>query len=437
VNNISTIHEYKLYLQDNNRSPKTIHGYEAILTELSDFMKNKPFKNMTAKDISSFLQWKRSRKIVGGRHHKISGASLSEDSYWLYVLSLKIFYRWLYKLPQHHYPPQVAQLNVRRKKTQAITPSEIITKEDIATVLKHCSSFKEKAVISCLYESDCRATEFLDWRIGDIVFDKRGAVLNVKGKTGERRIRLIESVPHLQQWLETHPNRDEKKAYVWRRSQAQVTQTAYMYLREMLLRLFKKAEIDKPANPHAFRHSRLTELAKYLSDSKLKVFAGWTGSSRMAGTYVHLSGADLDEDLLKAAGVEISEKETRNPLKPAKCLRCGFRNSGVSRYCGKCGLPLNPEELVSKEIEMAQELSLLKETNEKLQSRLRTTELMIMKFSEETAERMQHLESIINKYEKTEIQKEDEELLEEHEASFTSSFRGNGKTITKNDEQEN
>jgi len=58
-----------------------------------------------------------------------------------------------------------------------------IIKEDITTVLKHCSNFKEKAVISCLYESDCRATEFLDWRIGDIVFDKRGAVLNVKDST--------------------------------------------------------------------------------------------------------------------------------------------------------------------------------------------------------------------------------------------------------------
>ncbi|MCK4477037.1 tyrosine-type recombinase/integrase [Candidatus Bathyarchaeota archaeon] len=427
MNNISIIREYKLYLQDNNRSPKTIHGYEAILAELSDFMKSKPFKKMTAKDMSKFLRWKRSRKIVGGRHHKISGASLSEDSYWLYVLSLKIFYRWLYKLPQHHYPPQVAQLNVRRKKNQAITPSEIITKEDIATVLKHCSNFKEKAVISCLYESGCRATEFLDWRIGDIVFDKRGAVLNVKGKTGERRIRLIESVPHLQQWLETHPNRDEKRAYVWRRNQTQITQTAYMYLREMLLRLFKKAEIDKPVNPHAFRHSRLTELAKYLSDSKLKVFAGWTGSSRMAGTYVHLSGADLDEDLLKAAGVEISEKEHASPLMLRKCPRCGFQNSG-SKFCSKCGLPLHPEELISKELEMKEELS-------HLQERFRLTELAMEQFAKETAKRMQHLESVINKYEKMEIEKQNEELLEEYETNYASAQRVNHKSKPKNNKK--
>ncbi len=58
-----------------------------------------------------------------------------------------------------------------------------------------------------------------------------------------------------------------------------------------------------------FRHSRLTHLAKILTEQELKVFAGWVQSSKMAGTYVRLSARDTDEAILgKVYGIKKEEK---------------------------------------------------------------------------------------------------------------------------------
>ena len=69
-------------------------------------------------------------------------------------------------------------------------------------------------MISILYESGCRIGEILNMRIRNVEFDANGAVLIVNGKTGQRRVRLIHSVPRLVTWLEHHPERDPK-AFLW------------------------------------------------------------------------------------------------------------------------------------------------------------------------------------------------------------------------------
>ena len=61
--------------------------------------------------------------------------------------------------------------------------------------------------------------------------------------------------------------------------------------------------IKKKIYPHLLRHSRLTELAKELTEQELKVFAGWVAGSNMAQIYVHLSGSDVSNKLLSNAGL--------------------------------------------------------------------------------------------------------------------------------------
>jgi len=122
-------------------------------------------------------------------------------------------------------------------------------------------------------------------------------------------------------------------------------------LNYLLMRLKKRTNFKKPLNPHAFRHSRLTELSKYLSDAKLKVFAGWTASSRMSGVYVHLAGKDLDDDLLRIAGVKVEEEKPVSPLKSKECPRCHTENPGPAEYCMLCGRPFNEKLLIEQTLE--------------------------------------------------------------------------------------
>ena len=71
--------------------------------------------------------------------------------------------------------------------------------------------------------------------------------------------------------------------------------------RTHLKRIAKRAGLSRPVHPHMLRHTRMTELARVLTEQELKVVAGWGRTSKMAGVYVHLSGRDAEAALRKAA----------------------------------------------------------------------------------------------------------------------------------------
>lgn len=226
----------------------------------------------------------------------------------------------------------------------------MITKEDVAFLIKRCTNYRDEALVVVLYESGCRLGEFVNINIEHLKFDERGVVVAISGKTGERRIRLIESTVYLQRWIENHPLRDDEDAPLWcslKRPHQRITRSNVHYL---LAGLKKRSGFRKPMNAHAFRHSRLTELAKWLVPAKLRQFAGWS-SIEMCDVYVHLSGKDLDDDLFKAAGIQVEEKPQVSPLLECECPRCGTKNPVNHTFCGLCGLILDETKAVSEELD--------------------------------------------------------------------------------------
>ncbi|MDI6799059.1 MAG: tyrosine-type recombinase/integrase, partial [Candidatus Aenigmarchaeota archaeon] len=115
---------------------------------------------------------------------------------------------------------------------------------------------------------------------------------------------LFSSVPHLSNWLEHHPLKDNPDAPLWvsvgtRNSHKQLL---YYGLYQRLRRIAKRAGIKKKVNPHAFRHARATFLANHLTEAQMKEYFGWVQNSKMASIYVHLCGRDTDEAILKMYG---------------------------------------------------------------------------------------------------------------------------------------
>ena len=66
-------------------------------------------------------------------------------------------------------------------------------------------------------------------------------------------------------------------------------------------KIARKAGIEKKVYPHLFRHSRATQLARYLTEMEMKIFFGWSKNSNMPSVYVHLSGRDIDEKIIQLA----------------------------------------------------------------------------------------------------------------------------------------
>jgi len=231
-----------------------------------------------------------------------------------------------------------------------ISPEKILTPEEIKKMAEVADNPRDKALVLTLYETGARIGEFLNIRIGDIKFDEYGARIVLEGKTGMRVVRVVAGSSALAEWLAQHPFREDKNAFIWipftKRSKNKPL--SHRSVSKILKELAKKAGIKKEVYPHLFRHSRATELAKYLTEQQLKVYFGWEKTSDMAEIYVHLSGKDLDKSVLKAYGIEFKEKE-ETTLKPKVCPRCGYVNDPTAKFCARCGLPLTTDALIEAE----------------------------------------------------------------------------------------
>ena len=228
-------------------------------------------------------------------------------------------------------------------------PEDLLTREDIEALLNASYTARDRALIAMLYESGARKGELLGVLLKNVTFDENGTMITFPdGKTGARRIRLVFASSFLREWLEVHPTKKNRESPLFcslREPFDIISDTGLSY---QLRKIAKRAGIEKRVNPHSFRHSRATHLAEHLTEQQLKNYLGWTASSSMAAIYVHLSGKDIDNAILKMNGIEIDDTHT-DGLKVGRCPRCKELNPETSQYCGKCGLPLT--EITTKEID--------------------------------------------------------------------------------------
>jgi integrase len=337
--NIELIKQFDLERSANEIKEKTRELDNLVLRQLDEFLR-KPFKEATKEDMISFFNFMQGRYKRGSIH--------------IYKVKVKLFYNWLYKLERRQYPDSVRWIrptNPRRKrgtKTKGdlpVKPEDILTEEDILKLINEADHPRDQAIVAALYETGAEANELLRMNIGSITFDKQGAVLTLEGEEGARRLRVVFSVPYLQTWINVHRQRDNPQAPLWLSKQGKARAIGYDNLWFLLKRLRKRSTIQKPVSARWIRHARLTHLAKVLPEQKLKKFAGWTPNSGMASVYVHLSGKDLDKDILELYGREVKEeKPVQTILTPIECVRCHSENAPTAKFCSTCGMVLNEEE---------------------------------------------------------------------------------------------
>lgn len=303
-------------------TPRTRVNRLGVLTRLGKAVR-KPYLDMTADDIRTFIY-----------SLKVAPSSLNT-----YKSVIKKFYKWLYKGDE--YPECVKWLKISTMKKRKL-PEDILTVDEVKRIIDAADNPRDQAMVAIFYDTGARLGEILSLNQKNVITDEYGLYIVVTGKTGMRRIRLTVSIPYVKQLLNTHPRKGDNSPLFTTQCKPRMSEP---HCQQTLKRLADKAGIKKNVHPHIFRHSRMTHLAGDLTEQQLKIYAGWTGDSRMAGTYVHLSGADVDNRILELAGMKSPDesREKNEALKPITCSRCEEVNAATNVLCVRCGLPLTEE----------------------------------------------------------------------------------------------
>ncbi|MDE1863067.1 MAG: hypothetical protein KGI33_09160 [Thaumarchaeota archaeon] len=243
---------------------KDIHGYAKRLEQALARVRNSQTISIADKDLLERFSWVlRGQKVSTGRvtkyvsHLKIAAEALPaltqstrglgeatvEDIQRLsiqineserykpntkkdYTTVLKRFYQWIKAPPEqynswrrkHHYPPEVEDLNSGIKPGQRFLPSDLLLDDEVNSMIQAAGWIMVKAVVALDDEIGARPGELLTMKVKDILIQDERVICRLAhsgGKTGERLILIIKSVPLVAAWLNAHPFRDDPEAPLW------------------------------------------------------------------------------------------------------------------------------------------------------------------------------------------------------------------------------
>jgi integrase/recombinase XerD len=359
-----------------------------ILMYCSEFSNNKKFKDMTKDDNLAFLNSLRKSEDLDPLHGWVS-------TYNTYLIVLGRFFKWLYHpdlSPKERLKPSCIDLASLRRKEQSIyKPTDMWTQDDDVLFLKYCPSKRDRCYHAISRDSSCRPHELLKLKIKDVVFKmasdghRQYAEVLVNGKTGQRHIPLINSIPYLKDWINDHPQSSNPNSILicgfnkslGRSIRIQSLNNVYhFYKKKFFPKLLNDPNVlpedkekirellRKPWNPYIRRHSALTEKSKILSEHVLRQHAGWSATSNMHQKYVHYFGNESNESILEAYGLINRNKQEIDKLKPKSCFNCNEQNKPKEKFCSKCRMVLSydayTEVIKENESEKQSEITSLK-----------------------------------------------------------------------------
>ena len=333
--NIKIITQYHKIMIIESLSKALQNKHLQTILSLTRFL-GKDWTNVTQSDLDDVVS-----KIV--QKHSPNGQETNTTHDHKKIL--KIFYRW-FKLGSRSKlevgdPPETKHIRIKRVKDK-IAREDLLTESDLAELFDACrGNTRDKALISCLYDAGTRPGEILYLQIKHVKFDDNGIVLQVDGKTGARPVRLIESIPHLSAWLNSHPFRNNPESPLWVNlgNINYGQQLSYSSARQMIKRRGEIANLSKRIYLNLFRHTEATRSAKFMTEAHLKKRHGWTPDSKMPGRYTHLNSIDVDDALFKHYGIK--KENEKIPHLPQTCPVCQTLNEHSANICSKCSKPLN------------------------------------------------------------------------------------------------
>ncbi len=218
-------------------------------------------------------------------------------------------------------------------------PKDMITPEEAQKLITSADNARDRAFIHFLWESGCRIGEAINLKMSNLEFHKGECRVNLYGKMGARRILLLECVRDLENYLLVRPDaKPTDPLFVLHGTVNKGKALNHGSVSKLLGELKKRAGVTKNVYAYLFRHSRATYLASQgLSEAQLCLIFGWVLGSKQVATYIHLSGAQVEDAYKKLYGIESVQDQEQKMI---KCQICNTVTSAKNDVCLNCHNPL-------------------------------------------------------------------------------------------------
>lgn len=360
-NNLATLQKYLKSLEAEGISPARQYIYIRNLRKFGVWV-GKDYKKATLQDVE---------KIIADQVRKIPTAGGQQ----LILVSVKRFYRWLHGKTKG-YPKVVEWIDTSAKngKQKLLRPNEVLSPEEIQTLVDLSPNARSKALIAFLFDSGARIGEALNIRFRDVFSEKQGVSVRLSGKTGERIVWLLPSMQLFSAWLKEHPAKNDSAAFVF--SVDGKDPLSYVAFSRLLSKLVRKAKICKRISPHRIRHAAVTAWKRMGMDNQIcSKRAGWVGDTRQLDRYSHLSSADEKNAYYAAYGKATLDYAPEEKRVLRTCPRCSFDNPFASTFCNSCGLLLGVGAVAEQDIVTEKRFEALEQTNKEIFALLEKLEL--------------------------------------------------------------
>jgi integrase/recombinase XerD len=271
-----------------------------------DCLRLKGFSEATVRDYVQCIS-------LFARHFNRPPLELTHEDIGQYLLHLKevkhyapktinqVFYS-LRSFYSHFIPGRDIMAGYRRMKEPFKIP-DVLSKDEVELLIRLCTDFKTKALITVLYSSGIRLGECAGLKISDV--DSSRMVLRIThGKGGKDRFAVLSERALLilrEYYLAIRP-----KHWLFENN-SHTLPLARRRIQQLVQIAAKIARIRKPVTPHILRHSFATHLLE--AGKPLQAIQAFLGHTSIRSTvqYAHVS-----VELLNSIGSPFDEKKPEN-----------------------------------------------------------------------------------------------------------------------------
>lgn len=271
-NPIAVLEQFKRWLQQHRYSPNTVHTYAEVVGFFLQYM------HKTKQDLPS-------KRLIEQFNYDFIYAKSRSISYQNQCINgIKKYLEFL--------GIAVDALDIERPKKDRKLP-EVLTKEEVLSILKNTPNIKHKTLLTLLYASGLRIGEALTLKVNDLDFKRHLIhIKQAKGRKDRYTLLAANSELLIKRYLEAY----QPHPYLF------TGQDGGMYsagsARRVLYRAVAKTTIRKKVTLHTLRHSFATHLLE--SGTDLRYIQELLGHSSPKTTMIYTHVSTLNYKTIKS-----------------------------------------------------------------------------------------------------------------------------------------